>query len=151
MSTRSDDSRPQEELSAKQDRLILALLTAPTQDAAAQEAGVHRATMYQWLRCPEFQTKFRAAQEDLYTHAIARIQSAASEAVDTLRGIMADDTAPHAARVTSAKTILDQATKAHSAAVDAQEIAEIKERLAKYIALTEAQNEHRETRGSGWV
>ena len=53
--------------------------------------------MYRWLRDEAFLTRYRAAQRDLFAHAMARLQGATSEALDTLREVMTDKQSPAAA------------------------------------------------------
>lgn len=120
---RDETELPESELTCRQDKLIAALLAKPTQEAAAAKAKVPRSTMYRWLRDEAFLTRYRAAQRDLFAHAMARLQGATSEALDTLREVMTDKQSPAAARVTAARTVLDFA-RTHI------ETAELEARLA---------------------
>lgn len=129
--TEQDDTGPleaEEELTARQEALIAALLSEPTQEAAAESASVPRSTMYRWLREATFQARFRAAQKALFAHAMARLQGTAGDALDTLRDVMTDASNPAAARVTAARSILDFARQ-HI------ELTDIEERLAALEAL----------------
>lgn len=108
--TKQDESGPSEsetELTCRQDKLIAALLAKPTQEAAAAKAKIPKSTMYRWLRDEAFLTRYRAAQRDLFAHAMARLQGATSEALETLREVMTDKASPAAARVTAARTVID--------------------------------------------
>ncbi len=103
--TEQDEMGPLEaeaELSGRQESLIAALLSEPTQEAAALKADVARSTMYRWLREGSFQERYRAAQKALFAHAMARLQGATGDALDTLREVMSDPANPAAARVTAA-------------------------------------------------
>ncbi len=107
-----DDLGPLEaeaELSARQEALIAALLSEPTQEAAADRAEVPRSTMYRWLREVTFAARYRDARRDLFTHQMGRLQKTTGIALDTLREVMEDPANPAAARVTAAKAILDLA------------------------------------------
>lgn len=129
--TEQDEMGPLEaeaELSGRQEMLIAALLSEPTQEAAAVKAEVARSTMYRWLREGSFQERYRAAQKALFVHAMARLQGATGDALDTLREVMSDPANPAAARVTAARTVLDFARQ-HI------ETAEIEERLAALESL----------------
>ena len=50
-----------QKLTARQDALVAALLTAPTHADAAKKAGISEATLYRWLNLPAFQVAYRAA------------------------------------------------------------------------------------------
>lgn len=69
----------------KRDRLIAALLSEPTREAAATKAGISPATLFRALADPQFQTALREAQSQAFNGAMADLQTAAGEAVRTLR------------------------------------------------------------------
>jgi len=95
----------------KQEALISALLTAPSLAAAAQQAGLSEVTAWRWLKDATFQATYREARRAVVQHAIAQVQHATGEAVETLRSVMQDAEAPASARVSAAKAILDTALK----------------------------------------
>lgn len=119
-----------EKLSRKQEQAIAALLSEPTICAAAGRIGVNEATLYRWLQHEEFQSSYRQARRESVSQAIAGLQQASSEAVQTLRDIMANSEAPVSSRVTAAKAVLELALKA-------VELEDIEERVT---ALEEATN-----------
>src|SRR5436309_3670262 len=96
-----------EKRTRKQEQAIGALLTEPTHEAAAAKAGVGVATLRRWLALPEFQSAYRAARRCVVESAVGRLQQAACDAVDTLRGNLTCGTA--GARNTAAKAIIEQA------------------------------------------
>lgn len=96
-----------EKLSRKMEPLIAALLTQPTISQAAQVAGISEATARRWLRREEFLEHYRKARLEVVSHAVARLQHASHQAVDTLIAVMADSEAPAAARVSAGKAALD--------------------------------------------
>ena len=69
-------------LSARQERLILALLSAPDQKTAAEQAGVSEPSLYRWLRDPEFRKALDAARKDFRT---ASINEMAKRRADSLQ------------------------------------------------------------------
>jgi hypothetical protein len=75
-------------ISRKQEALIAALLTEPTYEQAARKAGVSRRTAHRWLGQPLFQAAYRRARQQLVTAAVARVQSLAVDAVETLASVM---------------------------------------------------------------
>jgi hypothetical protein len=100
-----------EKLSHKQERAIAALLVAPSVTAAAQQIGVNENTLLRWLKDAAFQSAYRDARRAVVQHAIAQVQQATGEAVETLRNVMQDPAAPASARVSAAKAMLDTALK----------------------------------------
>src|SRR5712691_4010425 len=99
-------------LSRKQDAFISALLLAPRLADAAHTAGIGEVTAWRWLKDATFQQAYREARRAVVQHAIANVQKATSEAVETLRSVMQDDENPASARVSAAKAILETAVKA---------------------------------------
>jgi hypothetical protein len=73
-----------EQLTARQEALLAALLTEPTHLAAAARAGVSPATLYRWLRLPAFRAAHHQARRALVDAAVSRLQARAGQAVDTL-------------------------------------------------------------------
>lgn len=101
-----------EKLSRKQEALISALLLAPTLADAAHTAGIGEVTAWRWLKDPAFQTAYREARRAVVQQAITQVQRATGDAVETLRSVMQDTTAPASARVAAAKAVLETAFKA---------------------------------------
>src|SRR5262249_28331073 len=91
-----------------QEALIAALLTEPTHGAAAAKAGVSEATLYRWLRLPEFRSAYRGARQQLVEGAVGRIQAATGQAVDTLLA-MAEHGGKSSDRVRASIALLDYA------------------------------------------
>ena len=113
----------------KQESLIIALLSSPDLQTAAAKTGIGETTAWRWLReDEEFQAKYKAAKKQALSVAIAQLQQAASEAVQTLRDVAADTSSPASSRVSAAKSILELAMKA-------SEIEDIEQRLAELEAL----------------
>ena len=99
-------------MSRKQELAISTLLTCPTLLAAAQQCGLAEVTLHRWLKLEAFQAAYREARRAVVHHAIAQVQRATGEAVETLRQVMQDINAPASAKVSAAKTILETAVKA---------------------------------------
>jgi hypothetical protein len=92
----------------KHERLIAALLSEPTHEAAAVKAGVSPATLRRNLNAPAFCTAYRRARRQLVQSAVERLQGAVGQAVDTLRSV-AKDGAKDGDRVRAAVALLDHA------------------------------------------
>lgn len=86
-------------LERRQLAAIAALLTAPTIETAAREAGVSERTLRRWMKLPEFRDSLREAQRCAFDEAVGELHALAREAADTLRRNM---TCGHAATETRA-------------------------------------------------
>jgi hypothetical protein len=60
------------------------LLTQPTIEAAAAEAGVAYRTLKGWLARPDFQQAYRQARHQLLERTVARLLALCGQAVETL-------------------------------------------------------------------
>lgn len=107
----------------KHESLIIALLSTPDIQSAAIKAGISESTAWRWMQDDEFQAKYKAAKKQALSVAIAQLQAATGEAVQTLRDVAADSDSPASSRVSAAKSILELAIKA-------AEIEDIEQRLS---------------------
>ncbi len=118
-----------DKLAPKQEKLIAALLTSATVQAAAAAAGISEATAHRWLRTdPAFATAYRTARWRAVQHAIVRVQQTSGAAVTILLSIAADKSASASSRVTAASKLIDLALRA-------VEIEDLESRLATLEAL----------------
>jgi hypothetical protein len=97
-----------QKLTGKQEALIAALLTEPSQAAAAIRSGVSEATVGRWLRLPVFRDAYRRARQELLRDAIEQLQGGVGLAVETLRSVAANGK-KDGDRVRAAVAILDHA------------------------------------------
>src|SRR5919107_1444079 len=109
-----ETTRNAEELSPQQEGAIVALRCDPGLTGAAKAAGVGKVTLWRWMQQPAFQEAYRRARREAVEQARARLQQASGEAVEALRDVMNDQDAPHASRVSAARTVLDMAMRATS-------------------------------------
>jgi transposase-like protein len=93
-------------LTHKQEQAIVTLLNEPTVARAARSLDIHDRTLYRWMRDPTFARAYRDARREAFAQAISVTQRYAPAAVHTLAKIMADDDAPHTARVNAATALL---------------------------------------------
>ena len=92
---------------AKQEQVIMALLSYPTVREAAESTGVGMSTVNNWLTQPEFRARYEAARREQLDGAKQAIRAASLGAVRTLQTISEDGNAKESARVSAAKSILD--------------------------------------------
>lgn len=93
----------------RRERLVLALLASPTIKAAAEVAGVPERTAHRWLRETDFGYTVAVARRHVLAQACTRLVATCGTATDVLRDVACDTSAPAAARVTAARTILELA------------------------------------------
>jgi hypothetical protein len=100
-----------EKLSRNMERLIAALLSYPTIEAAAKSIGVADTTAWRWMKLDEFRVAYKAARRESMRLVTGCLQEAAREAVDCLREVQ-NNGESESARVSAARTILEAAIKA---------------------------------------
>lgn len=118
-----------EKVSAKQKKVIRALLENPTRRDAARAAGVSEATIWRMFQEENFREAYRQASTRTLDAAIGALQAGSNEAIETLREIMADDEAHTAARVTAARTILEMGLRCRELIEHEERIAELEQRI----------------------
>lgn len=97
-------------LTPTQEQVLSLIAAGSTVTAAAASAGVHRNTIGNWLRSsPAFGQALACVHFDRALYWREQAESLAPGAVDTIRGIMADASAPAAVRLKAALAILDKA------------------------------------------
>ena len=115
-------TNPVESLSPKQAAFLASLMSGSTITAASEAAEVTERTAYRWLATPDFQAAYRAARREAVQAATARLQQAASQAVETLcRNLECGDPP---VEVRAAVAVLQQSFKA-------TELEDVSERLAQ--------------------
>lgn len=98
-------------MTARQQKALAALLTAPNKEAAAKAAGVSARTLRDYMAIPEFQDAYKKAFAGLVEDATRQAQRAITPALDTLREIAEDDGEAAQARVSAARSILEYSLK----------------------------------------
>lgn len=93
------------------DRAVTALITQPSIKAAAAYTGVTEKTMHKWLNDPEFSRRVQQAQLEVMQGVTKSIVNSGTQAIATLVEIMNDADNPAGARVTAARTVLDNTLK----------------------------------------
>jgi hypothetical protein len=109
-STDSPDSgtTPLANLSPAQAQVVAALAQGRTVTAAAQDAGLHRNTIYNWLNEPQFKTAVDEAQREYVAILSDGMRDLAALALGTLRTLLEDPNTPPAVRLKTALAILQR-------------------------------------------
>ena len=105
------DSSRNAPLGNRKDRAIAALLKHGSKEKAAEEAGVHPATLWRWQKDPNFQQAIREGRREAFSQCVGRLQQASTTAVETLLGIMTDQAAPSGSRVRAAQCVVELSQK----------------------------------------
>ncbi len=98
-------------LSKKQTDFITALMTCDTITQAHEKAGISQASAYKYLKDPTFKSVISEMRKEVMRGVISKLMTYGTHAVDTLANIMKDEKAPHTARVSAARAILENLTK----------------------------------------
>ena len=96
-----------EKFTRKREQAIIALLTMPNIERAAEAIHISYATLRKWMKDQEFRQDYMAARRESMVQAVGFLQRAASTAVEALVSIAQDKEAPHSARVQAARYILE--------------------------------------------
>lgn len=97
------------ELTEKQRRAIIALLETKSVAEASKRCSVGARTIERWKTEPAFRAEYIEASRRCLDDAVGRLRAAGSEAVDTLREALSDESTQ--LRVRAAQIILDGAIK----------------------------------------
>lgn len=117
------------DLPPRHQKLLAALLSARTVEAAAGAAGCSVRHAYRMLADPVFAEALRKARRAALRLATGQLQQSAGEAVMVLRLIAADKGQPASARVAAASRLLDTAFKAAEIEDLEARLAAVEERL----------------------
>jgi hypothetical protein len=109
-------------LTPKQRKALEALITTGDTTSAADAAGVHRDTLYRWLKQPLFATMLREAEAQAIDEVARVLIRLSRSAVGTLAQAMAERDAPIGPRIRAADITL-------SRLLQVRELAVLEERL----------------------
>jgi hypothetical protein len=96
----------------QKEEAIVALLSQRSVDDAARSVKITPRTLYRWMKEPEFDAAYRAAQRASFGQSVARLQQASGAAVTTLLKVMVDPSAPASTKVRAADSVLNHTAKA---------------------------------------
>jgi hypothetical protein len=117
--------------SARQDRMIVALLDHLSQEKAAAALGISPVTLWRQMQKPGFAGAFRQARRQAVSLSVARLQQATGAAVATLLRVMTDREAPASSRIRAADMVLQGAFRG-------MEIEDIEARVSELERAAEA-------------
>lgn len=94
-------------MNKNKERALAALVSCPTQEAAAAKAGISSRTLRNYMKDPEFAAEYKRLNSQLVTAATLQIQRSLAPAINTLREIAEDRTANMTARIQAARGLLE--------------------------------------------
>ena len=112
------------------ERIIAALLSCPTLEAAAQQCKLSIRQLYERRQNADFVRKLTEAQTEALATTTRYLQHATGSAAATLLEIAESKVRPAQVRIAAARTILEQAAK-YTETVDVQARLEALERYAE--------------------
>lgn len=119
-------------LTAKQTKAIPIILKADSMEAAAKEAKVKRATIYRWLKIPDFKQRLEEARSEVFEDGLNRLKTATDRAAKTMIKLL--DSKNENTRRLSSKDIINLAFKS----VEDREIRDRIERLEEIINIRDS-------------
>lgn len=93
------------------EKILSALVATHTISEAAQRAGVSERTIYARLADDGFRTEYDQRRRETLDHACKCLQTALTDAVEVLTGIMKDEQLTAANRITAARSVLEYGVK----------------------------------------
>lgn len=94
-------------LTQKQNRALIALLTQPTREKAAEAAGITSKTLRTYLEDNAFLEAYKSALAEMVEDAVAQGKQCLNPAISTLREIAEDRTQQAQARVSAARSLIE--------------------------------------------
>jgi hypothetical protein len=95
----------------KEDNILQALLTHRTIREAAEAARVSERVIYDYLNDPAFESRYKAARDDVIRGVSNHLREQMNEAVDVIGGIMRDAENRPQDRLSAAKAVLEYGDK----------------------------------------
>ena len=95
-------------LSEAQRRAAILLSEGNTGRFVADSLGIHESTLSEWRNTPEIKAAINALLKDAETAAANRLRQLATDALDTVEGVMNSKTASDKDRLAAALAILDR-------------------------------------------
>jgi hypothetical protein len=114
--------------------LLMTLACGATVEAAAQKAGVSRATVLRRLQEPEFKARLEAIRTEMIQRTAGALTAASMESVRTLISLQ-QPAIPHATRLGAARSVLEIGIKMREVADFAQRLAALEEQMAINVSM----------------
>lgn len=100
-------------LTPKQEKLLIALMSQPTVTKAYEAAGIAKKTAYKYMRDPTFKSEWDKLRRETMTRTSGLLLQASADAVLTLHEVATSKSVSPTARVLASRAILEMGFKAH--------------------------------------
>lgn len=124
-------------ITARQRRLIEALLTGKTISQACQVAGVGRRTYYRWVKQPHFTEALQQAEADLLTASMRRLLSMQGAAVNGLQDLLNDPALRPSDRLRAVQMVLDGVLRLRNAVELEARLTELEKQVKQVASQSE--------------
>ena len=94
------------------EKVIEALLSEPTQRAAAAHLGVSTRSLQRWQRHSAFQQEFQRVKSTLLAQTVGKLHSDSANAAHTLAAMVSDESVSPAQRIAASGRLLELMLKA---------------------------------------
>jgi hypothetical protein len=111
------ERRSSKKIKPQREVAIACLLSHPTLGRAAKAAGIAEITLRRWLKDFEFAEAYERARAKTIEHAVEHLKRTSLQAAGALQKVLEDMRASAAAKVSSARVILECAGALHGASV----------------------------------
>jgi molybdenum-dependent DNA-binding transcriptional regulator ModE len=111
------------------ERLLSALAAGSSVEQAARTAGVSERTAYRRLGDPAFRSRLASVRDELVAEALGELAGSASEAVATLRRLLAAGS--EHVQLGAARVLLDQLLRLREAVELAERVSALERRLER--------------------
>jgi hypothetical protein len=116
-------------LTAKQERLILALAQGCSVADAAHECQVAERTAYRWVKDEAFAASYTSAQKRLFERGLTGLMTGLDKAIDGIKNIAKDEMIPAAVRLRAYQIWLEQAISVYKMSELEAQVAELRDIL----------------------
>ena len=116
------------DLTHKQEKFLLALITTPTTLQASEKAGITESTAYRYMKLPAFKEAQRKLMRELMATVTGRLQYEATASVNVLAELRDNPDTPPYSRVEASKILLEMAYKTYELDDVLQRIEQLEEK-----------------------
>lgn len=98
-------------ITPKQEEIIMALLTSKTKREACQMSGVSEATLYRLLKNPQFVEMLETVRKQIYYNIVFNLSSLSYDSIDSLHNLIVSPSTSAPVKCNASKFVLDTILK----------------------------------------
>jgi phage terminase small subunit len=127
LSAKVSQEEKSKQLSPKQEKFLLLLVSGISIVAAAQHCAIAEKTAHQWLNTPSVQQAYRAAQRKLFDEELSVLMKDIEIAINGIKAIAKDSEVPANVRLRAYQVWLEQAINIHKVSELESQVKELQE------------------------